>query len=289
MLPAELGRAAPLVLPWVVPESEAVDVLLLALLPAAAHHVQLVVQDGRRAVAALDVRHSCKLPPAAPTVVSVVVRHLVGEPGRPEAPDPDHRHLISIPRLYTILKVALCRSGESLSSAASRSRTCCRPGRSSSPASSRFGISCSPLHHLVRPLRPLPRPRLHPAGSRAQHIGLGQVHREVGLEETSELVRGEGSEFRRAAVLLQVLTDEPEHALLEAVEGEGVGQAEDVHTVVQVQRAGQVARTQTQRRTDLEKDTNNDNCFLVHCSVLKIHYQAAVSLTGRLPPGCCCR
>ena len=114
MLPAELGRAAPLVLPWVVPESEAVDVLLLALLPAAAHHVQLVVQDGRRAVAALDVRHSCKLPPATPTVVSVVVRHLVGEPGRPEAPDPDHRHLISIPRLYTILKVALCRSGESL-------------------------------------------------------------------------------------------------------------------------------------------------------------------------------
>ena len=117
MLPAELGRAAPLILLWVVPKSEAVDVLLLA------HHVQLVVQDGRRAVAALDVRHSCKLPPAAPTVVSVVVRHLVGEPGRPEAPDPDHRHLISILRLYTILKVALCRSGESLSSAASRSRT----------------------------------------------------------------------------------------------------------------------------------------------------------------------
>ena len=69
--------------------SEAVDVVLLALLPAAAHNVQLVVQDGRRAVAALDVRHSCKLPRAAPTVVSVVVRHLVGEPGRPEAPDPD--------------------------------------------------------------------------------------------------------------------------------------------------------------------------------------------------------
>ena len=42
----------------------------------------------------------------------------------PAGPKPPTRTTaISIPRLFTILKVSLCRSGESLSSAASRSRT----------------------------------------------------------------------------------------------------------------------------------------------------------------------
>ena len=83
----------------------------------------------------------------------------------------------------------------------------------------------------------------NPGRGRLQQISLGDVDGEVRFQEWGQLINIQVHELIGLAELVEVLTDEAEDVVSELGETEGVGESEDITTILKIEIGVEIPRT----------------------------------------------